>query len=94
MADQVVSGKQWKLSVKLLSFSWKHSFKILEEGLFPGILGLDFLQHSQMNIDTVSRTYHFAFAPQVSGSFVTREARDFDSVREFDSRVATVTATN
>jgi hypothetical protein len=82
-----------QVRLKLLSFSWRHSFKILEEGPFPAILGLDFLQHSQMNIDIVSRTYHFGFAPDISGSFVAREI-DSDGVREFDSHVATVAATH
>ena len=37
-----------KLHFGLLSFSWTHEFKILQNGPFPAILGLDFLQHSQM----------------------------------------------
>jgi hypothetical protein len=51
--------------LKLLSFTWKHSFKVLEEGPFPAILGLDFLSKTQMTIDIVARTYNFGFAPDV-----------------------------
>jgi hypothetical protein len=40
-----------KLHVKLLSFSWDHEFKILKEGPFPAILGLDFLRRTKMTID-------------------------------------------
>jgi len=44
-----------KLHVKLLSFSWDHEFKILDEGPFPAILGLDFLKHTRMRVDVASR---------------------------------------
>ena len=30
------------LHVRLLNFSWDHDFKILKEGLFPSIVGMDF----------------------------------------------------
>ena len=32
-----------KLHVRLLAFSWDHEFKVLEEGPFATILGMDFL---------------------------------------------------
>jgi hypothetical protein len=40
-----------KLHVKLLSFSWDHEFKMLKEGIFPAILGLDFLEKTRMLVD-------------------------------------------
>jgi hypothetical protein len=44
-------------------FSLNLQFKILEGGLFPMILGLDFLSHSKMVMDLVGREYYFSFAP-------------------------------
>ena len=32
-----------KLHISLLSFAWDHEFKVLNDGTFPAILGLDFL---------------------------------------------------
>jgi hypothetical protein len=58
-----------KLYVGLLSFSWDQECKILNEGPFPAILGLDFLQRAQMWVDLFSRTYSFDFAPSSIGSF-------------------------
>ena len=49
-----------KLHVRLLAFSWDHEFKILDEGPFVAILGMDFLAHTQMRVDVASRTlFHF-----------------------------------
>ena len=62
-----------RLHVGLLSFSWYHEFKVLNEGPFPAILGLDFLQRTQMRVDLTSRTFSFAFAPERSGSFSPSE---------------------
>jgi hypothetical protein len=56
------------MRVRLLSFSWCHSFKVLNEGPFPDILGLDFLRRTQMRIDVVASSFSFVFAPLVSGS--------------------------
>jgi len=58
-----------KLHVRLLAFSWDHEFKILEEGPFAAILGMDFLTHTQMRVDVGSRTFGFAFAHSRVGSF-------------------------
>ena len=60
-----------KLHVGVLSFSWNHEFKILNDGPFPAILGLDFLQRTQMTLDLPSRSFGFAFAPDSVGSFLT-----------------------
>jgi hypothetical protein len=65
------------LHVKLLSFSWDHEFKILKEGPFPAILGLDFLTRTRMLVDVASRTFQFTFAPDCIGSLSGR-----DSTRE------------
>jgi hypothetical protein len=43
-------------------FSWNFQFKMLEEGPFPIILGLDFLSYSRMVMDMAGRKY-FGFAP-------------------------------
>ena len=40
-----------QLHFLLGTFSWTHQFKILQEGPFAIILGLDFLGHSQMVVD-------------------------------------------
>ena len=40
-----------RLHVGLLSFSWTHEFKVLNDGPFPAILGLDFLQRTQMTLN-------------------------------------------
>ena len=53
----------------LLAYSWNHEFKILNEGPFPVILRMDFLQRTQMRVDVCSRTYSFAFALSRMGSF-------------------------
>ena len=58
-----------KLHVGLLSFSWDHEFKVLNEGPFPAILGLDFLQRTRMTVDLPDRLFGFAFAPNSVGSF-------------------------
>ena len=64
-----------RLHVGLLSFMWDQEFKILKEGPFPAILGMDFLQHTQMRVELSSRTYLFAFAPTCVGSFSPRGIR-------------------
>jgi len=61
-----------RLHVGLLSFSWDQEFKILNNGPFPAILGLDFLQYTRMTIDLPSRLFGFAFAPNSLGSFLTK----------------------
>jgi len=45
-----------RLHVPLLYFSWNHEFKILNDGPFPAILGMDFLRCIQMRVDESSRT--------------------------------------
>ena len=61
-----------KIHVSLLSYSWNYEFKILNNGPFPVILGLDFLQHTRMTIDLASRTFGFSFAPNRVGSFMAQ----------------------
>ena len=63
-----------KLHVRLHSFSWDHEFKILKEGPFSAIVGMDFLQRTRMRIDVSSRNYGFAFAPNVVGSCLNAES--------------------
>jgi hypothetical protein len=58
-----------RLHVKLASFSWDHEFMVLPGGAFPAILGLDFLQKTQMLVDVASREYEFRFAPDFRGKF-------------------------
>jgi len=64
-----------RLHVRLLSFSWNHEFKILHDGPFPAILGMDFLCRTQMRVDVASRTYCFGFAPGKTGSFADEELK-------------------
>lgn len=52
-----------KLQVKILSYFWRHEFTILPASPFPVILGLDFLQRTQMDFDVPSRRYNFRFPP-------------------------------
>jgi len=56
------------LQVKLLDFTWKHEFKVLNGGPFPVILGLDFLKRTSMVVDLAAKTYSFGFAPHRVGS--------------------------
>jgi hypothetical protein len=63
-----------KLHVRLHSFSWDHEFKILKEGPFSAIVGMDFLQRTRMRIDVSSRNYGFAFSPNVVGSCLNAES--------------------
>ena len=58
-----------RLQVKLLDFTWKHEFMVLNGGPFPLILGLDFLQLTSMVVDMASRTFSFRFVQQCSGRF-------------------------
>jgi len=58
-----------KLHISLLSFSWDHEFKVLNDGPFPAILGLDFLQRAQMRVHLHTRMFSFAFAPDRVGLF-------------------------
>jgi hypothetical protein len=62
-----------QLHVKLLSFSWDHEFKVLREGPFPAILGMDFLTRTGMVVDAASRTFSFGFAPESRGSLSVRD---------------------
>ena len=48
-----------KLHVKLMSFAWTHKFKVLREGSFPMILGLDFLERTRMLVDVASWKIQF-----------------------------------
>lgn len=63
-----------KIRVRLLSFSWDHEIKILNEGPFTAILGLHFLQRTQMRVDIPSRTYSFGFALSCTRSFFQGES--------------------
>jgi hypothetical protein len=53
-----------RLHVKLLSFTWKHEFKVLNGGPFPIILDLDFLRRTSMVVDMASKRFTFRFSPQ------------------------------
>jgi hypothetical protein len=55
--------------VKLLSFTWRHEFKVLNGGPFPVILGIDFLRHSNMLVNPADRTFSFSFSPDKVGQF-------------------------
>jgi len=55
----------------VICFSWTLEFKILPNGPFPVIVGLDFLRHSQMTLDVSAKSFRFAFAPEVVGIFGT-----------------------
>ena len=46
-----------KLRVGLLSCTWTYEFKILDGGPFPAILGLDFLQRTQMTLNLPAKTW-------------------------------------
>ena len=74
-----------KLYVRLLSFSCDHEFKILKAGTFSAILEMDFLQRTRMGIDVSPRTYSFAFAPYVVGSYLNAES--LESNDEFLQRL-------
>ena len=63
-----------KLNVRLLSFSWDHEFKISKDGHFSAIVGMDILQRTRIIIDVPSRTYSFAFAPNIVGSCLNAES--------------------
>src|SRR5215468_7129948 len=52
-----------ELHFLLGNFSWDFKFKVLNDGPFAVILGLDFLTHSGMVINMINREYHFGFAP-------------------------------
>ena len=58
-----------KLLVKLLSFSWRHEFKILNGGPFPVILGVDFLKRTNMLVNPAAKTFYFNFDPDKVGRF-------------------------
>jgi len=58
-----------QLHVKLLDFSWDHEFRVLRGGVFPVILGLDFLRWTSMLLDVASKSFSFGFAPQSRGQF-------------------------
>jgi hypothetical protein len=60
------------LRVRLLGFSWGYEFKVLDEGPFLAILGLDFLRHTRMGVDLCSMVYGFAFNPRVVGSLSSK----------------------
>jgi len=64
------------LHVRLLIFSRDHEFKVLNGGPLQAILGIDFLQRTQMRVDLSSRTYCFAIAPSTVGSFSAAELQE------------------
>ena len=59
-----------KLHVKVLSFSWDHEFKMLKGGLFPVILGLNFVDCTKMLVDVASRKFSFVFTSGCIGAFL------------------------
>ena len=59
-----------KLHLGLLSFTWTHEYKILDGGPFRVILGLDFLERTQMTLNLPAKTFEFVFAPERVFSFV------------------------
>jgi len=61
------------LHLGLVTFTSNQEFKILKEGPFPTILGMDFLLRSQMRVELHSKTYSFAFAPTCVGSSPPRD---------------------
>jgi hypothetical protein len=61
---------QVKLRMKLLNFSWEQEFKILNGGVFPMILGLDFLSRTGMIVDVVKKEFSFGIAPDRKGNLV------------------------
>jgi len=65
-----------RLHVRLLCFSWDHNFKVLNGGSFPSILGIDFPERTKMRVDLSSRSYSFAFAPNVKRSFSAAELHE------------------
>jgi hypothetical protein len=58
-----------KMRVKLLSFTWRHEFKVLNGGPFPIILGIDFLRQTEMLVDPAGKSFYFKFAPGKVGRF-------------------------
>jgi transposase InsO family protein len=69
LACSLANGLEYEIrEAVVLHFSlgpglWSFQFKVLEEGPFPMILGLDFLSYSQMVLDLAQHKYHFSFAP-------------------------------
>jgi hypothetical protein len=51
------------------SCTWNFHFKVLEEGPYEVILGLDFLTTARIVVDIAHREYYFAFAPQERRKF-------------------------
>jgi hypothetical protein len=51
------------------SCTWNFHFKVLEEGPYKLILGLDFLTTAQIVVDVAHREYYFAFAPHERRKF-------------------------
>ena len=51
------------LRVKLLSFSWRHEFKVLNGGPFPVTQGVDFFRRTNMLVNPAAKTCFFSFAP-------------------------------
>jgi hypothetical protein len=72
------------LRVKLLAFTWNFDFKILKGGVFPAILGLDFLTRTQMTVKMASREFSFNFAPEMTGTLGAGE-RDPEEGRYLQS---------
>ena len=62
-----------KLRVKILGFSWDHPFHVLEGGLFPAILGLDFMGRTGMTVNVSTKQFKFEFAPHLIGECGTVE---------------------
>ena len=61
-----------KFHVGLLSFSWNHEFKILNEDPFPVILGMDFLQRKQMKGGFMFQNVHLCLCTQSCGVIFPR----------------------
>jgi len=58
-----------KLHVKVLSFSWDYTFKVLGGGSFPTLLGIDFFRRTKMTVDVAAGTFSYGFAPHYRGLF-------------------------
>ena len=52
------------LGIKIGSFSWKWRFSILRKGPIPCILGVDFMSHAKLKLDSVARKFRFGFCPE------------------------------
>jgi hypothetical protein len=57
------------------SRTYNFHFKVLEEGPYKVILGLDFFTTAQIVVDIAHREYYFGFAPQERRKFEVQNSR-------------------